>query len=321
MRAAGPVAPPVTLPPPATVPAPSVLADLLTLVRPWQWAKNVLVIPLALVDAETWSWRVLGSAAVAIVVFTLASALVYIGNDVTDRHRDRLHPVKRFRPIASGRVPVPLAYGYAALVGAALVAVLMTQPGTVALPVVAYLVLNVAYSRRLKHLPLIDVCTVAAGFVLRLLQGYAATGEAVSGWLVVAVFTLCLLLILGKRRHELTVSGTDHRPALRGYTVALADHLLVLSAVVAVLSGLLYVRTEAPVGPYGTAALLLSLPLGIFALLRYLQAVLVHSAGGDPVRTLLTDRTLLTAAGLWAAAFSVVLVLAHAPDIAARLLP
>ncbi|WP_236718060.1 UbiA prenyltransferase family protein [Actinoplanes sp. TFC3] len=316
------VAPPaVVLAPAAAVPAPSVIADLVTLVRPWQWAKNLLVIPLALLDADVWSWKILGDVALAVIAFTLASALVYIGNDVADRLRDRRHPVKRLRPIASGRVPVPLAYGYAGLIAAALIAMLSWLPDVAALPVVAYLLLNIAYSRRLKHIPLVDVCTVAAGFVLRLLQGYTATAEPISSWLVVAVFTLCLLLILGKRRHELTVSGADHRPALRGYTVALADHLLVLSAVIAVVAGLLYVRTEAPVSPYGTGALLLSLPLGLFALLRYLQAVLVDSGGGDPVRTLLTDRTLLTAGGLWAAAFTVLLVLAHTPDLATRVLP
>ncbi len=286
-------------------------ADLLTLTRPGQWAKNLLVVPLPLLDTFQWGLPGLGRVAWAVVVFTLASSLVYVGNDVADRHRDREHPLKGSRPIASGRVSVAGAWFFATILLVCLLALLAAQPAALWWPVLAYIALNVAYSRKLKHLPLFDVSTVAAGFALRLVQGYVALGEPVSGWLVVAVFALCLLLIVGKRRHELLTHGARHRPALRGYTVALTDHLLVLNAVVMVTAALQYLSTEAPIQPYGTAALILSTPFVMFGLARYLQVVLVRDGGGDPVKALLTDRVLLGAGLLWTGLISGLITLAH----------
>jgi len=159
----------------------------------------------------------------------------------------------------------------------------------------------VSYSLGLKHAPLLDVFLVAAGFTLRMLQGYVVLEADVSGWLLTCVFSLCLLLTVGKRRQELVATEGAHRPALRGYTVALTEQLMLLVAVLAAGSYLLYLRTEAPLDGYGPAAAAASVPLALFGLFRYLQLVLVRGAGEDPVRTLLRDPALVVNSLLWLA--------------------
>ncbi|MDR7274886.1 UbiA prenyltransferase family protein [Catenuloplanes atrovinosus] len=291
--------PTVTGPDPAPTRERTRLRDLLRLLRPGQWAKNLLVVSVPLLDTRAWSAGGAARLALAVVAFTVASGLVYIVNDIADRHRDRVHPVKRSRPIASGRVSVRAALLLAAAQAALLAGILAGQGWGSSWPVLAYLVLSAAYSGKLKHLPILDVFSVAAGFVLRLLQGYLALGEEVSGWLVTVVFTLCLLLTTGKRRHELQVSSAAHRPALGGYSVQLTEHLMLLSAVITIGSYLLYVRTEAPLGPYALAASVASLPFALFGVFRYLQLVMIQQVGGSPVRLLLRDPAIMINAGLW----------------------
>ncbi|WP_083958075.1 UbiA prenyltransferase family protein [Herbidospora mongoliensis] len=306
---------------PTVAPArPGQFRDLLALIRPHHSAKALLLVPLPLLDTGRWTLGALGQIGWAVAGFILAGACVYIGNDLADRHRDRLHPGKRDRPIAAGRISVRTALllrtGLLVLLGLLIAA----GPGRPYWPLLAYVVLNVAYSRRLKHVPLIDVGAVALGFALRVVQGYAAIGEPVSGWLVVTVFSLSLLLIVGKRRRELLESGPEHRPALRGYSVELTGHLLQLAAVLSAVAGLLYLRTEAPLGPYAPVVMMLATPFALFALFRYLQVVLVEGGGGDPVRGLLRDRGLaVTGLGL-ALLVGTALVLARNPALAAALL-
>lgn len=303
-------------------PAPPVLPrgglgrGLLALARPGQWPKNVLGVSAALLDLDSWRLGPVGRVALAVAAFTLASAAVYVLNDIADRERDRSHPTKRLRAIAAGQVPLPVAVLYAAGLLAALAAVLSTQPLGWGLPLLGYLLLSVAYSSKLKHLPILDVFAVATGFVLRLLQGYQATGTEVSGWLLTCVLAVCLLLTLGKRRHELVVHGVAYRPALRGYTTGLADRLMLLTATLAAVAYLIYLRTEAPLGPYATPAALLSAPLALFGLFRYLQVVEVDQGGENPVRILLRDRPMVVNSALWLLVAAAFLAMAHYPALA-----
>lgn len=275
--------------------------DLVRLARPGQWVKNVLAVGLPLLDLEIWRLAALGRLAWAVAAFTIASSLVYLLNDAVDRHRDRAHPTNRYRPIASGRVPMTAVALFGAALLVLLAGVLSRQPWSWAWPIGVYLVLNAGYSLGLKHVPLLDVFLVAAGFLLRLMQGYVAIEVTASGWLLICVFTLCLLLTIGKRRQELVSVGAAHRPALRGYTVTLAEQLMVLTAVLTAGSYFLYLRTEAPLGGYGSTAAALVAPLALFGLFRYLQLALVRGAGGDPARTLVRDPVLVVNAVLWAA--------------------
>jgi decaprenyl-phosphate phosphoribosyltransferase len=269
--------------------------DLFILLRPGQWPKN-LVILLALLDPALMNsalldWRTAGRLAVAVLAFILAAGAVYVLNDIADRERDRVSPAKRHRPVAAGRVTPRTAAVVGVLLLVAL-AVIVGDALTIWWPLLVYLPLNIAYSFALKHVPLVDLFVVASGFVLRLVQGYVAVGAGPSAWLVLCVLSACLLLVLGKRRHELLSTGSAHRPSLAGYNQHLVDQLLVLTAAATLVTYLAYAATVSPTG-------LLTVPFAMFALFRYLQVVFVDSGGGNPVAVLLRDRALLVNAGLW----------------------
>jgi decaprenyl-phosphate phosphoribosyltransferase len=294
---------------------------LLALVRPSQWVKTVLVVPLALVTTGAFGVAGLYRTGWAVVAFAVASSIIYVIDDIADRHRDRLHPVKRSRPIAAGRVPVRAAALLAVALAGALLAILVLGPAMPWWPLLAYLALNVAYVRVLKHQPLIEIGTVATGFVLRVTQGYLALGTRPPAGLLLAVFCTCLVLVLGKRRQELLVAHADHRPALRGYSVELIDHLLQFTCTLTVAATLFYLQGETSFGRYAPAAAFVSAPFALFAVSRYLQAVLVRGVGGDPVRALLHDRAIVITALLWSAVLVTISAFAHDPALARNLLP
>ncbi|GAB2948537.1 decaprenyl-phosphate phosphoribosyltransferase [Micromonospora polyrhachis] len=284
---------------------------LISLLRPGQWPKNVLAVSLPLLDLEIWSLAALWRVAWAVAAFTVASSIVYVVNDLADRNRDRTHPTKRYRAIASGLVSIPEVLLLLTVQFGLLVGLLSLQPLSSSWPIGAYLVLTTCYSAALKHVPLVDVFVVAFGFGLRMMQGYVAVDTEVSGWLLTSVFLLCLLLILGKRRQELVTTDGAHRPALRGYTIPLTDQLMLLNAVLSVGSYLLYLRTEAPLGNYALATAVLTAPLAMFGMFRYLQMVLVHDGGENPVRMLLRDPALVINALLLVAVSGGFMLAAH----------
>lgn len=288
--------------------------DLLELMRPVQWTKNFFTIPLALLDAR-WTTTSLASLGLTLALFILISSFVYIVNDIADRKLDRMHPVKRRRPIADGRIPVPVAMVAAFLIGSAALMLGLLLPAGCAVAAALYALLNLAYNIRLKAIALVDVFVISAGFALRLLAGYASVGAVPQSWLIVSVFSVCLALVTGKRHHELETSGTAHRPALSGYSVRLAEQLILATVVITVLAFLLYLSNEALLGAYRPFALLCSLPLLLFGIFRYLQLVSTHRVGDDLVRTLLGDRPIVITALSWCA------VLAFSQLAARGLLP
>ncbi|MFC7308117.1 UbiA prenyltransferase family protein [Streptomyces monticola] len=279
--------------------------------RPGQWPKNLIAVPLAAVGSASWSPGMLIDVGRAVVVFTLAAALVYLFNDVHDRHRDRLHPVKRLRPIAAGTVGMRGAATLAGVLTLLMALTMSTAPLPSWWPVLAYMGVNLAYSRGLKHISLLDAFLVASGFVLRLFQGYTAIGEHPSTWLSLCVLTACLLLLLGKRRHELAVSGADHRPCLSGYSMPLLDQLLVLAAALTAVSYLLYLEHDLRLASGATALATLSVPCVLFGLARYLQVLMVERGGGNPMSTLFRDRATLANLTVWTGLFGTALALTH----------
>lgn len=289
--------------------------DLIVLARPGHAVKNLLAVPLALVDVPQWTGATLLRTGWAVLAFSVAASMIYVVNDIVDRRLDRTHPVKRHRPIAAGRITVPVAGLFAAGLAGLLATMVIAGPDLPWWPLLGYLALSVAYSRWWKHLPLLDICVVAAGFVLRVLQGYAASGAAPSGLLLTAVFGGCLVLILGKRRHELTVAGVAHRPALAGYNLLLTDHLLGLNAALTSTTFLLYLNTDAPLGGWRAFTLAVVVPLGLLAAFRYLQTVLVREAGGDPIRALLRDRMIVASAVLIGTTLTVAEIGARYPNL------
>lgn len=280
--------------------------DLVTLLRPLHAAKSLLLVPVALLESRQWTVDALLATGRATLAFVVAAAAVYVANDIADRARDRRHPTKRHRPIAAGRVRVSTGLVCCGLLLTLLGALVAAGPVSRYWPVFVYLALNVAYTGFLKHIPLVDVGAVALGFVLRVVQGHVVLGTRLPGWLMVAVLSVSLLLLIGKRRHELLVTGATHRPALRGYSIELVDQLLPLTGVLAVVAGLLHLATETP---FGDHAVLLSALFAIFALFRYLQVLLVDGGGADPVRSVLRDRVLVGGCLLWACSLAATMLI------------
>jgi 4-hydroxybenzoate polyprenyltransferase len=250
----------------------------------------------------------------ATLVFTVASCVVYVGNDVADRRLDRLHPVKRHRPVAAGRIGVSTALGMLAVLLAALVVLVATVMPALWWPVSAYLAINVAYNGGLRHVPLVDAFVVAIGFQVRLVGGYLAVDNRPSQWLMTAVLAVCLVLVLGKRRHELVIDGPEARPVLRRYTVHLIDQMMIICMVVAIVTSLLFLWLDAPLGSFAVQAAPICAPFVLFGLFRYLQVLVVERGGADPVRVLLRDRALLACLGGFAFIYVVALLAAHHPQ-------
>ncbi|WP_405694628.1 UbiA prenyltransferase family protein [Streptomyces sp. NBC_01185] len=276
----------------------------LVLLRPRQWIKNifVLVVPLALDPAAL--LRHPGKAAAAVVAFTAASAAVYVLNDWLDRERDRLHPVKRHRPLAGGRIgPVG-----AALLGLTCLATTVVSaaflPGAAQAAIAGYGVINLAYCLALKHHALVDVSLVASGFVLRAVAGCVAVAAPFNPPLIICVYCTCLLLSLGKRRHELAAAdllgqASAQRPALAGYSVPLLDQLMTLLLAATLISYEMFVLSATH--PHAAVLAVATVPFAVFAVCRYVQMVAVRSSGGEPGRDVLTDVPLVINAVLWLA--------------------
>ena len=281
---------------------------LLQSMRPRQWTKNLLVFAaltfdLKLDDPE----RVLISIG-AFGVLCLASGGVYLVNDLLDREADRLHPAKRNRPIASGRLPIGVATG--AAVGSILVAPLIAwllRPGF-AIIIVCYIGLILAYSIWLKHIVIVDVFAISGGFVLRAAAGAVVLAIPISPWLYVCTVLLSLFLGFAKRRNEIRLlesSAALHRRNLEEYSVALLDQLILLTAAATIMSYSLYTFTAEALPE--NHAMMLTIPFVLYGIFRYLLLVYVREQGGAPEQLLLADRPLLASVVLWSLAVVAVL--------------
>lgn len=276
------------------------LLGLLRSARPWQWTKNLACLAGLIFSGRLLERSAIVGAALAVLGFCLASSAIYLLNDLCDRPLDRQNPLKRQRPIASGLVPTPWALvGALGLLVAALGASLALPPTCTGV-LIAYIGLSVAYSLRLKHAVLLDVLCIALGFVLRVLYGVYAVQVKPTPWIVLCMFFLALFLGFAKRRGELSLGDDDgdraQRPVLLKYRLNLLDLLLGMTATMAILTYTLYTVT----GRQGNATLVVTVPLVVYGIIRYLLLVVVHGHGEAPDRQLITDRINLAIVVLWA---------------------
>jgi 4-hydroxybenzoate polyprenyltransferase len=274
------------------------------LLRPYQWTKNSFVLA-GLLFGHAWHQPVMVTRTFwAFLAFCLTASGVYILNDIADRDSDRQHPVKRNRPIASGQVPVAIAF--------ALLALLWGGAGSIALEVspmlgavlVVYVATNIAYSLRFKHEPILDVFLLASGFVLRIVAGTAAIGIPPSQWLILTGTAISLFLGFVKRRAELFKLGEDvalSRRVLTRYSTAALDHGIVISATIAVVSYGLYTMSPRTVRIHGTENLIYTVPLVLYGILRLLHRLYSDHAGEDPARDLPRDPHILITVLVWIA--------------------
>ena len=265
---------------------------LIRLMRPKQWVKNGFVLAPLVFAGQFLNADAVVHALVAALLFCLASSATYIINDIQDVERDRKHPKKSLtRPIASGAVPVPMALALLAVLYAVLIAAAFWMPAVMAV-IAAYALLNVAYTFYLKHLPVVDIFTIAIGFVLRVYAGAMALSVPVSSWMFITTLCLALFLAAVKRRQELSQSGIEGRQVLKKYTVGLVDRYAEMSATAALLFYSMFVMSARPV-------LVVTVPLVLFGLFRYWYVVDALERGESPTDALLSDWPLLVTVLMW----------------------
>ena len=281
-------------------------ADLLKLMRPHQWVKNLFVF-VGLMFGHAWNNPTLVAAALlAAAAFSLAASAIYIVNDLIDRERDRLHPVKRNRPLASGRVTPAVALELAAALALGGGALALAAGQAVAWVVATYVVMNVAYSLALKNVVILDVFVIAAGFMLRILAGTLGIGIAPSQWLLLCGFLLTLFLGFTKRRAELLSLSADsdsraHRQSLAEYGSEMLDKLIVICAGGVIMSYSLYTMSPDTIRIHGTTGLIYTVPFVLYGVFRYLHLLHREQAGTDTAKDLVRDPHLLACVAGWVA--------------------
>ena len=279
---------------------------MLRLARPRQWVKNAFVVAPLFFSPWAVNGDNVASTMIAVVVFCLLSSAVYVVNDFFDREADRLHPEKKFRPLASGEVTpaqgIVLA-GCLLVLAAALSAALL--PGNFALFAGGYFVLNLLYSMRLKQVAILDVLIVAAGFVLRIDAGAMVIDVVPSVWISLTTGLLALFIALAKRRDDLvkTMSNT-HRASLAGYNLRFVDACLAVTLGALLVCYLMYTTDAETIRRFGTDKLWLTAVFVIAGVMRYLQITLVEERSGSPTDIVVTDRFLIVAVACWAATFA-----------------
>jgi 4-hydroxybenzoate polyprenyltransferase len=286
-----------------------VLAPAVRALRPSQWSKNVFVLAPLVFAHELGDPRLVGRALLAFLLFCATSSAVYLCNDIIDRDKDRLHPHKRHRPLAAGTLSITAAaLSAAALATGSTVLAWWLEPRFF-LFLLAYVVVNLAYSLALKRVVILDVMTLSVGFVLRVLAGAAAVGVAVSAWLVLCTTFLALFLAFSKRRHELLLLSEDaakQREVLSHYSPAFLDQMINVVSASSLIAYAMYAVADETIEKFGTDRLLWTVPFVLFGIFRYLYLVYqvpphrVH-APRSPTEALLGDLPFLANFVLWAA--------------------
>jgi len=286
------------------------LSPYLKLLRPYQWVKSGFVF-VGLLFGHAWNDPALIADVVLVAAaFSLAASAVYVFNDLADRERDREHPQKRHRPLASGAISVSQALLLGgACIGVALALAASVSPTALAI-IVGYAALNVGYSLGLKHVVVLDVFIISAGFMLRILAGTLGVDIEPSHWLLLCGMMITLFLGFAKRHAEISAlegGAGSHRKVLEDYDQTLLDQMIGICAGGAIVSYSLYTVSAETVAMHGTSALIYTVPFVVYGIFRYLFLLHRRGGGGDPSAALMRDRHLAGALAGWL--FAVVLLL------------
>jgi 4-hydroxybenzoate polyprenyltransferase len=269
------------------------LKDLITLLRPKQYYKNFLIFAGIIFSGNLLNTALLITSILGFIAFCLASSGQYIFNDIMDREKDKKHPKKRNRPIAAGRVKIPVAAILSALLLVSSILLSFHLKFEFMVAVVAYLVMNFLYSSALKQIVLLDVFVISGGFVLRAIAGCLLLSVAISPWLIVCTLLLALFLALGKRRNELLILGSDaksHRNTLGEYTINAIDQMLSMTASATIVAYSLYTF-------FSHSNLMLTIPIVIYALYRYI--LLINKGNSDANELIFKDRGIVASVLVW----------------------
>ncbi|MFZ1598484.1 MAG: decaprenyl-phosphate phosphoribosyltransferase [Anaerolineae bacterium] len=280
-----------------------ILRALFRAMRPRQWPKNGFVFAALIFDGQLFSIDSFLRTVAAFVCFCAVSSAGYLINDLADIEKDRQHPTKRLRPLAAGILPPWVAVAAAVVLMAVCLPAAYRLDSLFSAILLGYLALTLSYTFYLKHIVIVDLIVVAAGFVLRVAGGVAVIRVArFSPWMYVCMGLLALFMIMGKRRHELnllTASAASHRAILEDYTVRFLDEMIAMVTASLVMAYSLY-TFSAPNMP-ANHAMMLTIPFVIYGLFRYLYLIHVQGQGGAPEELLLRDWPLLIDVVLWVA--------------------
>ncbi|WP_339235889.1 decaprenyl-phosphate phosphoribosyltransferase [Paenibacillus sp. FSL R5-0517] len=269
----------------------STVSGLFRLLRPKQWTKNLLLFAALLFSFEEIRAETILATLLGFILFSFVAGCVYILNDFVDRDRDRQHPVKKYRPMASGQVNPShaLLFGIILLILSVGTAFMMNPLFGVLC--IVYFLLNVSYSFVLKHLVILDMMTIAAGFVLRAIAGGVLIHVPFTPWFLICTMLLSLFLAIGKRRNELTLlegNTGSHRKVLDNYSITLLDQFNTIVTTATIISYSLFTFTSDR-----TIHLMWTIPLVIYGMFRYLYLIHMKSQGGSPDRVLFEDKPIL----------------------------
>lgn len=282
----------------------NLVGSLIKLARPGQWIKNGFVLMPLVFSGRLFcpddTIKTLG----VFMSFCLAASATYIINDYMDMDRDRIHPLKRSRPLASGAVSPVIGLTLAAnlILLMFLTTLLFHLPLFTLGVMISYILLHCLYSWRLKNWVIIDVLIISAGFLLRVLAGTSALSVGVSSWLVLCTFSVAIFLALGKRRHEvvfLNGEAISHRPVLESYSVGFLDQLLQIVTTSTFIFYCLYSVKAGPGTDIQSEKMMFTIPFVTYGIFRYLYLIYHKEDGGSPTTLLLTDPPLLICVTLW----------------------
>lgn len=281
------------------------MIGLIKTMRIHQWSKNFLIFAALIFSKNLSNTDLALQAVVAFCSFCLLSSAVYVFNDVLDVDKDRLHPKKRNRPIAAGKVPIPAAIGCAVLLGILSFVIAWGVDRGIQLSLIlgGYLLVNVFYCLVLKRVVIADVLTVAVGFLLRIKAGGVAVSVPLSPWLILCTFFLASFLAICKRRSELalTENSAGARTVLADYSFPILDVLVAVTASVSIMTYALYTVAAETVDQFGTTGIIYTLPVVLFGVGRYIFLVYQRKEGEDPAAVILTDGGIILAVILWLA--------------------
>lgn len=277
----------------------TMIGGLVKAMRPWQWVKNVLVLAAPVAAGSLFDTDVLGPVALAFVVFCLAASSIYLVNDALDVAADQAHPVKRYRPIAAGVLPVGVAYAVSVVLMAAAIGLSFIASYQLAIVIAVYIAVQLAYCLGLKHQPVLDICIVSSGFLLRAMAGGVAAGIALSQWFLLIMAFGSLFMAAGKRYAELQLAertGAKIRRSLEGYTSTYLRFVWTLSATAVVICYGLWAFEQDRI--HGGAWYAVSMVPFVVAILRYAVDV-DGGVAGAPEDIARRDRVLQVLAVSW----------------------
>ncbi|MEO8607647.1 MAG: decaprenyl-phosphate phosphoribosyltransferase [Chloroflexota bacterium] len=290
-----------------------VIIGLLRTMRPKQWTKNAIIYAGLVFDGQLFIADSLFRVTVSFILLCLAASSIYIINDLVDIERDRQHPKKKYRPLPSGQLPVSLARAAAVIIPIGIIILAALYSLSFSIILLIFIVINILYSFKLKHIVLIDVMTITAGYVLRVAGGVLVIHVAkFSPWLYAVTALLALFLAISKRRQELIImadGATTVRPIFKEYNLPLLDEMLRTVTTATLIAYILYTIEAPSVLLAGTNLALITVPFVMYALFRYLYLIHVKGEGGAPDEVLLRDRPLLASIFLWGITFVFILYL------------